>query len=95
MLKWSRVISTPGVRFGAACALLHVQLAEEVGLALLGSGRVFNQKFHNVGVFLIAADVALIDDVHDAGQYIRSGAAKTNSVRRASSLLLLTSVQHL
>lgn len=96
MLKWSRVISTPGVSFGAARGLVQVQLAEEVGLALLGSGRVFNQKFHNVGVVLIASNVALVDDVHDAGQHIGGAAAKTHSAgRAASSLLLLTSVQYL
>lgn len=67
MLKWSRVISTPGVSFGAACALVKIQLAEEMCLALLGRGRVFYQKFHNVGVVLIAADVAFVDDVHDTG----------------------------
>lgn len=65
MLKWSRVISTPGVSFGAA--LVQVQLAEEMGLALLGSGRVFYQELHNVGVVLVAADVAFVDDMYDAG----------------------------
>lgn len=48
-----------------------------------------------MGVVLITADVALVDDVHDAGKYICGAAAKAHSVGRMCSLLLLTSVQHL
>lgn len=67
----------------------------ELGLALLRRGRVLGDELHNVRVLVVAADAALADDVHDAGQDIAGAAAETARARRARRLLLLTRVQHL
>lgn len=63
-----RVISTPGVGVAAACgAFFQVHLKGELRLALAGCGRVLHQELHDVWAFLVAAEVAFVDDVHDAG----------------------------
>ncbi len=94
-----RVISTPGVGFAAvaaACgAFFHIHLKGELRLALAGCGRVLHQELHDVWAFLVAAEVAFVNDVHDAGQHVCSAAAETNRGGSPSRLLLLTPVQHL
>lgn len=79
-----RVISTPGVGFApataaAACgAFLSIHLEGELSLALSGSGRVLHQELHDVWAFVIAAQVAFVNDMHDAGEHICSAAAEAN-----------------
>lgn len=91
-----RVISTPGVDFAAAGgAFFHVHLKGELCLALAGCGRVLHQELHDVWAFLVAAEVASVDDVHDAGQHVCSAAAEANRGVSPTRLLLLTPVQHL
>lgn len=58
-------------------------------LALLGGGGILGHELHDMWAVLIAPDIALADDVHDARQDVGSAAAEAHGARQACHLLFL------